>query len=72
MLGQWIKGAKQYEKNSSLSHLTSLVRRYAVEQQRVPNDLVDLVNLKYLAAIPAAPPGQRFVIDRKRVEVRLE
>jgi hypothetical protein len=55
-----------------LGHLTGLVRRYTVEQQQVPKDLLDLVALKYLAAIPAAPPGQRFVIDRRRVEVRLE
>jgi len=55
-----------------LAHLTKLVRRYAVEQQQVPKDLVDLVALKYLAAVPTAPPGQKFVIDRKKAEVRLE
>ena len=55
-----------------LGHLTRLARRYTVEQQQVPKDLLDLVALKYLAAVPAAPPGQRFVIDRTRVEVKLE
>ena len=55
-----------------LSQLTRLVRRYTVEQQQVPKDLRDLVALKYLAAIPSAPLGQRFVIDRRRVEVTLE
>lgn len=55
-----------------LDHLTQLVRRYAVEQQHVPMNLVDLVSLNYLEAIPAPPPGQKFVIDRKSVEVRLE
>lgn len=55
-----------------LGHLTRLVRRYTVEQQQVPKDLFDLVALKYLAAVPAAPQGQKFVIDRRRVEVRLE
>lgn len=60
------------EKKASLGHLTSMVRRYTVEQQRVPKDLVDLVTLNYLASVPCAPPGRRFVIDRKRVEVRLE
>ena len=53
-------------------HLTRLVRRYAVEQQQVPKDLLDLVAQKYLARVPVAPEGQRFVIDRRRVEVRLE
>ncbi len=55
-----------------LDHLTQLVRRYSVEQQQVPKNLLDLVSLKYLKAIPVAPPGRKFVIDRKSVEVRLE
>jgi len=57
---------------ADLGHLTRLVRRYAVEQQQVPKDLVDLVALNYLTVLPDAPPGQRFVIDRTKVEVRLE
>ena len=55
-----------------LRHLTQLVRRYAVEQQQVPKDLSELVALHYIETIPAPPQGQRFVIDRKGVEVRLE
>jgi hypothetical protein len=55
-----------------LGQLTRLVRRYAVEQQHVPKDLADLVALKYLAEIPVAPQGQKFVIDRRKVEVRLQ
>ena len=54
-----------------LAQLTRLVRRYTVEQQQVPKDLIDLVQLKYLPALPHAPQGQRFVIDRRKVEVRL-
>ena len=60
------------ENGVDLGQLTRLVRRYTVEQQQVPKDFLDLVALKYIAAIPVAPKGQRFVIDRKRVEVRLE
>jgi len=60
------------EHRVDLGQLTRLVRRYTVEQQHVPKDFLDLVALKYIAAIPVAPKGQRFVIDRKRVEVRLE
>ena len=55
-----------------LGYLNRLVRRYTVEQQQVPKDLLDLVALNYLPAIPDAPQGQRFVIDRRKVEVRLE
>ncbi len=54
-----------------ISHLTRLVRRYTVEQQQVPKELAELVALKYLPALPSAPQGQRFVIDRRRVEVKL-
>lgn len=60
------------ENGVDLGHLTRLLRRYTVEQQQVPKDLLELVALKYLAAIPVAPPGQKFVIDRRKVEVRLE
>lgn len=55
-----------------LKFLTSVVRRYTVERQQVPRDLVDLVTQRYLDNLPTAPVGQRFVIDRKAVEVRLE
>jgi len=57
---------------TDLGHLTRLVRRYTVEQQQVPRDLLDLVTLNYLTALPIAPRGQRYVIDRTKVEVRLE
>ena len=55
-----------------LGQLTRLVRRYTLEQQHVPKDLLDLVTHKYLTSIPVAPKGQRLVIDRKAVEVKLE
>jgi hypothetical protein len=64
--------AEKGENAVDLGHLTRLLRRYTVEQQQVPNDILDLVTHNYLAAIPVAPQGQRFVIDRKSVEVRLE
>ena len=55
-----------------LERLTHLVRRFSIEQQQVPQNLFELVSLKYLETVPIAPPGQKFVIDRKKVEVRLE
>ena len=55
-----------------LDQLTRLIRRFSVEQQQVPKDLTELVALKYLEAVPPAPVGQKFVIDRWKVEVRLE
>ncbi len=68
MLSRLLRG----ENGVDLGHLTKLVRRYAVEQQQVPKNLHDLVALKYLAAVPTAPAGQKFIIDRKKTEVKLE
>jgi hypothetical protein len=64
--------SSQDAQTADLDHLTRLVRRYSVEQQQVPKSLIELVSLKYLEAVPVAPPGHKFIIDRKRVEVRLE
>ena len=64
--------SREHATVDDLERLTHLVRRYAIEQQQVPRNLFELVSLKYLEAVPIAPPGQKFVIDRKKVEVRLE
>jgi hypothetical protein len=58
--------------SADLDRLTRLARRFSIERQQVPKDLDELVAYKYLAVVPPAPIGQRFVVDRKTVEVRLE
>ncbi len=68
LISRFLRG----ENGADLGHLTRLVRRYTVDQQQVPRDLQELVARKYLVAVPAAPAGQKFVIDRKKAEVRLE
>jgi hypothetical protein len=45
--------------------LTQAVRKYAAEQQKVPASLEELVAAKYLPAVPEAPAGKRFGIDKK-------
>lgn len=47
-----------------LASLTQAVRRYGVEQRRVPGSLEELVTAGYLAGVPPAPPGQKFVINK--------
>src|SRR5271169_5088469 len=42
------------ENRADLGHLTRLIRRYTVEQQQVPKELADLVELKYLSVLPVA------------------
>ena len=71
MISKLFSRAKNDHNGVDLGQLTQLVRRYAVEQQQVPKDLLDLVARKYLPAVPHAPQGKRFVIDRKLVEVKL-
>jgi hypothetical protein len=72
VISRLFKRPRDGQPTADLEHLTRLVRRYSVEQQQVPKDLKDLLTLNYLKAMPTAPLGQRFVIDRKAVEVRLE
>jgi len=72
MISKLFNRSEKGENTGDTGHLTRLLRRYAVEQQHVPKDLLALVALKYLPAVPVAPEGRRFVIDRRRVEVRLE
>jgi len=48
----------------ALNELTQAVRKYAAEQRRVPGALDELVTNGYLAAIPNAPAGKKFAINR--------
>ncbi len=69
----WLfKRASENGSTADLDRLTRLARRFTVERQQVPKDLDELVVHNYLAEVPPAPAGQRFVVDRKAVEVRLE
>jgi len=60
------------ERTGHVDQLTGILRRFTLERQHVPKELAELVALNYLKSIPNPPDGQRYVIDRKRVEVRLE
>ncbi len=56
--------ADQAQTDLALNELTQAVRKYAVEQRRVPKALDELVTNGYLTAIPSAPAGKKFVIDK--------
>ncbi len=53
-----------------LSALTQAVRKYAVEQRRVPKSFDEIVAAGYLSATPQAPAGKKFTID-KNLQVNL-
>ncbi len=62
--------AGQAQTDLVLQQLTQAVRKYAVEQRRVPATLDELVANRYLAAIPGAPAGKKFAIN-KNLQVSL-
>jgi hypothetical protein len=53
-----------------LGELTQAVRKYGVEQRRVPKDLEELSAQGYLRQIPSPPCGKKFVIT-KNLQVEL-
>src|SRR5262245_50142858 len=53
-----------------LKELTQAVRKFSVEQRRVPKNLEELVANSYLIGVPPAPAGKRFAID-KNLQVTL-
>jgi hypothetical protein len=64
-------GPAQADVRATLSSLTQLVRKYTIENKRVPGSFDELVAAGYMTALPPAPPGQKFVINPKGVQVIL-
>ena len=54
-----------------LAQLTQAVRKYGAEKQRVPASLNEVVSAGYVRAMPQPPPGKKFAINPKRMEVIL-
>ncbi len=57
--------------SAALSVLTQAVRKFSAERRQVPKNLNEVVNAGYIRNLPAAPPGKKFVLDTKRLEVTL-
>jgi len=57
---------------STLAALTQSLRKFSVEQRRVPPSLNDLVAAGYLSSLPQPPPGKLFSIDAKKIQVVLK
>lgn len=47
-----------------LAELTQAVRKYAVEQQRAPKSIDEVVAAGYLSNQPTPPVGKKFAIDK--------
>ena len=57
-------GAADAQTDLVLNQLTQALRTYAVEQRRAPTNFNELVAQGYLAAIPTAPAGKKFAINK--------
>lgn len=57
--------------SAALVTLTQALRKYSLENRRVPASLDELVRAGYVRTIPTAPRGKKFAINPKRVEVVL-
>ena len=56
--------ADQSQTEALLKELTQAVRKFSVEQRRVPKNLEELVANGYLPGVPSAPAGKQFAIDK--------
>ena len=51
--------------------LTTAVHLYLMDHRKMPADFQTLVREKYVKAMPQAPAGKRYALDRKRLQVVL-
>src|SRR3989442_12045282 len=66
-----LSNASEAALNAALGELTQALRKYSVEHQRLPKTFSEVVAAGYLKNMPQAPPGKRFEIDPKTVQVVL-
>jgi hypothetical protein len=54
-----------------LAELTQALRKFSFEQKRAPRSFDELVTAGYVTARPTPPPGQKFSVDAKSMQVVL-
>ena len=54
-----------------LDSLNTLLNRYVTATERVPKTIEEMVKLKIIPRVPPAPAGQKYVIDPRKIEIRL-
>ena len=70
-LGAIDKGQQHAIKTVDTAALTQAIQLFQVQEDRLPKDLNELVELKYIAAIPQAPRGKRIVYDASTGTVKV-
>jgi competence protein ComGC len=66
-----LSNASEAALSAALMELTQALRRYSFEHQRVPKTIGEVVAAGYLKNMPQAPPGKKFAIEAKKVQVVL-
>src|SRR5262245_30687957 len=70
-LGAAANAQKSAVKTVDTTSITKAVQMFQVDNGRLPKDLNELVEEKFLPAIPAAPYGTKIVYDAKTGEVKV-
>ena len=58
--------------DAALASLTQAVRKFSFEKRRMPSSVQEVIASGYISPIPQPPPGKKFVLDKKTVQVVLE
>jgi hypothetical protein len=66
-----LSNASEAALNAALGELTQALRKYSFEHRRLPKTFSELVAAGYVKNMPQAPPGKRFEVDPKSVQVVL-
>ena len=65
------KAEQSAVKTVDVAAINALIRQFQVEQGRLPNDLDELVQSKYLSRIPPVPFGSKLVYDSTTGEAKV-
>jgi len=66
-----LSNASEAALNAALGELTQALRKYSFEHQRLPKTFSEVLAAGYVKNMPQAPPGKRFEIDARTVQVVL-
>jgi len=64
-------GATDSESAAALGELTQALRKYSFEHHRLPKAFSEVVAAGYVKNMPQPPPGRKFEIDPKTIQVVL-
>ena len=71
-LGAIAQAKQSAVKTVGLASVNEAIRQFQTEHGRLPKDLNELVQEKYLPQIPAAPYGSKFVYNPASGEVKVD